>query len=281
MNIGLNADLPKGRARALSLAKLLQRCEDVKVLVVESARELLALNAAVKQDLKSRDSLPASESALRTSEAIQGNMQAASEKLSVVVSALESEVRERNMLDHQFAAAVEQEEGARHASLHDALTGLPNRALFNDRLERGFALAKRHGWTLALMFVDLDDFKEINDRYGHDIGDSVLQTIARRLQDNTRGEDTVSRHGGDEFLYLAMDIQKEANISLIAEKIMEEIQAPLNVNVRDLNTSLSITASIGISIFPKHGTDADMLVKSADKAMYRAKQNKSGYSFAE
>jgi diguanylate cyclase len=281
MNIGLNADLPKGRARALSLAKLLQRCEDVKVLVVESARELLAVNAAVKQDLKSRDSLPASESALRTSEAIQGNMQAASEKLSVVVSALESEVRERNMLDHQFAAAVEQEEGARHASLHDALTGLPNRALFSDRLERGFALAKRHGWTLALMFVDLDDFKEINDRYGHDIGDSVLQTIARRLQDNTRGEDTVSRHGGDEFLYLAMDIQKEANISLIAEKIMEEIQAPLNVNVRDLNTSLSITASIGISIFPKHGTDADMLVKSADKAMYRAKQNKSGYSFAE
>ena len=281
MNIGLNADLPKGRTRALSLAKVLQRCEDVKVLVVESARELLAVNAAVKQDLETRDSLPASESALRTSEAIQGNMQAASEKLSVVVSALESEVRERNMLDHQLAAAVEQEEGARHASLHDALTGLPNRALFNDRLERGFALAKRHGWTLALMFVDLDDFKEINDRYGHDIGDSVLQTIARRLQDNTRGEDTVSRHGGDEFLYLAMDIQKEANISLIAEKIMEEIQAPLNVNVRDLNTSLSITASIGISIFPKHGTDADMLVKSADKAMYRAKQNKSGYSFAE
>jgi hypothetical protein len=88
MNIGLNADLPKGRARALSLAKLLQRCEDVKVLVVESARELLAVNAAVKQDLKSRDSLPASESALRISEAIQGNMQAASEKLSVVVNAL-------------------------------------------------------------------------------------------------------------------------------------------------------------------------------------------------
>jgi diguanylate cyclase (GGDEF)-like protein len=273
LNIGLNADLPKGRARALSLANVLRRCEDVKVLVVESAKELLAVNAAVKRDLDARDSLPASENALRISEAIQGNMQAASEKLSAVVSALESEVRERNML--------EQEEGARHASLHDILTGMPNRALFNDRLERGFAQAKRHGWILALMFVDLDDFKGINDRYGHDIGDSVLQTIARRLQDNTRGEDTVSRHGGDEFLYLAMDIQKEANISLIAEKIIKEIQAPLNINVDDLNTSLSITASIGISIFPKHGTDADMLVKSADKAMYRAKQSKSGYSFAE
>lgn len=131
------------------------------------------------------------------------------------------------------------------------------------------------------MFMDLDDFKNMNDRYGHDVGDVVLQTIARRLTDTTRSEDTVSRHGGDEFLYLAMDIQQESNISLIAEKIIRQIQAPFNVSVRDLNTSMSIKASIGISIFPKHGTDADMLIKNADEAMYRAKQNKSGYSFAE
>jgi diguanylate cyclase (GGDEF)-like protein len=248
---------------------------------VASGRDLSGLKAAIAQDFETRDLSVAREGVIRTGEAIQANMQHASETLSVLVTALEGAVSEREMLDHQLAAAVEQEEGARHASLHDALTGLPNRALFNDRLERGFALAKRHGWTLALMFVDLDDFKEINDRYGHDIGDSVLQTIARRLQDNTRGEDTVSRHGGDEFLYLAMDIQKEANISLIAEKIIKEIEAPLNINVRDLNTSLSVTASIGISIFPRHGNDADMLVKSADKAMYTAKQKKCGYFFAE
>ena len=171
-------------------------------------------------------------------------MQQASEKLSVVVSALESEVRERNMLDHQFAAAIEQEQAARHASLHDALTGMPNRALFNDRLEHGFAQAKRHGWTLALMFVDLDDFKKINDQYGHEVGDSVLRTIARRLQENTRSDDTVSRHGGDEFLYLAMGIQEETDISLIAEKIIREIQAPINVNVRDLATSLSVRQAL-------------------------------------
>jgi diguanylate cyclase (GGDEF)-like protein len=281
MNIDPKTNLAKGKRRASLLPKVLRQCEDVKVLVVESARNLSVLNAAIKEDLETGAPPSASESVLRASAAIQVNMQKASETMSVVVSALEREVTERDMLDHQFAAAVEQEEGARHASLHDALTGMPNRALFHDRLEHGVAQAKRHGWSLALMFVDLDNFKMINDRYGHHVGDSILQTIARRLTDHTRSEDTVSRHGGDEFLYLAMDVDEEAKISLIAEKIINAIQAPLTVSVRDLDTSLSIKASIGISLFPKHGTDATMLVKSADKAMYRAKQNKSGYSFAE
>ena len=281
MKIGPNTDLPKGSERALSLTKVLRQCEDVEVLVAESVRNLSAVDSAIKQCLETRAALPAAENALRSSEAIQIDMQKASEKLSAVVTALKSEVRERDMLDLRFAAAVEQEEGGRHASLHDALTGMPNRALFNDRLEHGFAQARRHGWTLALMFMDLDDFKTINDRYGHDVGDSVLQTIARRLQDNTRSDDTVSRHGGDEFLYLAMDIKNEANISFMAEKIIKEIQAPFNVSVRDVDTCLSIKASIGISIFPKHGTDADALIASADRAMYRAKQNKSGYAFAQ
>ena len=143
MKIDSKTNLPKVRRRASSLPKVLRQCEDVKVLVMESARDLSALNA----DLETGATPPASESALRASAAIQVNMQKASEKMSVVVSALESELRERDMLDHQFAAAVEQEEGARHASLHDALTGMPNRALFHDRLEHGIAQAKRHGWT--------------------------------------------------------------------------------------------------------------------------------------
>jgi diguanylate cyclase len=281
MNIDANRDLPKGRERALSLTKVLRQCEDVEVLVAESVRNLSAVDLAIKHCLEARAALPTAENALRSNEAIQIDLQKASEKLSVVVRALKSEVRERDMLDLRFAAAVEQEEGGRHAYLHDALTGMPNRALFNDRLEHGFAQARRHDWTLALMFMDLDDFKTINDRYGHDVGDRVLQTIARRLQDNTRSEDTISRHGGDEFLYLAMDVKNEANISFIAEKIIKAIQAPFNVSIRDVATSLNIKVSIGISIFPKHGTDADTLVTSADQAMYRAKQNKSGYSFAQ
>ena len=138
MKIDPKTNLPQARRRASSLPKVLRQCEDVKVLVVESARDLSALNA----DLEAGATPPASASA-----AIQVNMQKVSEKMSVVVSALESELRERDMLDHQFAAAVEQEEGARHASLHDALTGMPNRALFHDRLEHGIAQAKRHGWT--------------------------------------------------------------------------------------------------------------------------------------
>jgi len=261
------------------LAKVLRQCEDVKVLVVESAEKVSAVNTAIK--VEARDQMPASETTLRAGEAIEVNMQKASERLSQIVRALQSEVRARHMLDHQFAAAVEQQEAARHASLHDPLTGLPNRALFNDRLEHGFAQAKRHGWLLALMFVDLDSFKKVNDRYGHDVGDSVLQTVGRRLKNNTRSEDTVSRHGGDEFLYLAMDIREEGDILLIAEKIIKEIQAPFDVSVRELNIRLSITASIGISIFPRHGTDADMLLKRADKAMYQAKQNDTRVSFAE
>jgi diguanylate cyclase (GGDEF)-like protein len=281
MDIDPSTDLPKARERALPLTKVLQQCEDVEVLIAESVRNLLAVDSAIKHDLETRAAPPPAENALRSSEAIQIDMQKASETLSAVVKALKSEVRERDMLDLRFAAAVEQEEGGRHASLHDALTGMPNRALFNDRLEHGLAQAKRHSWTLALMFVDLDDFKEINDRYGHEVGDRVLQTIARRLQNHTRIEDTVSRHGGDEFLYLAMNIKSEADMSLVAEKIINEIQAPFRVSVRDVDTCLIVKASVGISIFPQHGTDAATLVESADRAMYRAKQNKSGYSFAQ
>jgi diguanylate cyclase (GGDEF)-like protein len=160
------------------------------------------------------------------------------------------------------------------------LTGLPNRVLFNDRLEHGLEQAKRHGRTLAVMFLDLNDFKNINDSYGHDVGDGVLQTVAGRLKENTRGDDTVSRHGGDEFLYLLMEIQGEQDVTLIAQKIIKAIQAPCSVRVGDINISATVNASIGISIYPKDGTTADTLIKCADKAMYRAKQNRAGYLFA-
>jgi len=174
-------------------------------------------------------------------------VQDAAEELSIVNQALEHEVNERHLLEHQLAAAEKQEEAARHASFHDPLTGLPNRVLFNDRLEHGLAQAKRHNWTLAVMFLDLNGFKGINDTYGHDIGDRVLQTISQRLTENTRDDDTVSRHGGDEFLYLLMEVRDERDIALIAQNILNVIQVPCNVGVHDL----TISASIGISIFRK------------------------------
>ncbi len=220
------------------------------------------------------------EKALEKSEIVENKVQEASDALSVVNRALEAQVRERHVLEHQLATVTEQEEVARHAALHDALTGLPNRALFNDRLEHGLAQAKRHNWTMAVMFMDLNDFKIINDTYGHDVGDNVLQTIAGRLKENTRGDDTMSRYGGDEFLYLLLEIGNEQNVIFIAKKIIQAIQAPQEVSVADGSVSLTISASIGISVFPKDGTTAEALIKNADKAMYEAKRTKSGYAFA-
>jgi diguanylate cyclase (GGDEF)-like protein len=276
-----NAKLPKGAEPVKSLTQVLGQSEHVKELMEESAKELLSVNKALKQETVNRDPLPAVENALEKNEAVAQKVKETTQELTDVIRALKDEVRDRNMLDHQFAAVTEQEEAARHAAFHDALTGLPNRALFDNRLEHGFAQAKRHGWILAVMFMDLDGFKNINDTHGHDAGDGVLQAVAQRLKENTRGGDTVSRVGGDEFLFLLTEIQDERNIALIAEKILKAIQAPCKVSVRDLEISLCTKASIGISLFPKDGATAKTLVESADKAMYRAKKSKSGYAFAQ
>jgi diguanylate cyclase (GGDEF)-like protein len=276
-----SAKLPKGAEPVKSLTQVLGQSEHVKELVEEFAKELLSVNKALKEETVNRDRLPGVENALEKSEAVAQKVKETTQELTDVIRALKDEVRDRNMLDHQFAAVTEQEEAARHAAFHDALTGLPNRALFDNRLEHGFAQAKRHGWILAVMFMDLDGFKNINDSHGHDAGDDVLQAVAQRLKENTRGGDTVSRVGGDEFLFLLTEIQDERNIALIAEKILKAIQAPCKVRVRDLDISPCVKASIGISLFPKDGATAKTLVESADKAMYRAKKGKSGYSFAQ
>jgi diguanylate cyclase (GGDEF)-like protein len=164
--------------------------------------------------------------------------------------------------------------------LHDKLTGLPNRALFTDRIEHGIAQAKRHVWGLAVIFVDLDKFKDINDAYGHLAGDAVLQTVAERLKHGNRDEDTVSRYGGDEFLCLLTHVHEQSDIEAIAAKMLRAIRAPCYVSVPDVGVNLSLDASIGISMFPKDGATSHALISSADRAMYRAKQGKSGYAFA-
>jgi diguanylate cyclase (GGDEF)-like protein len=273
--------LRKGTQRAKSLTKVLKQSKHVKDLVEECAKDLSTVNSGIKQELENLDSLPGVESALEQNETIEEKVQEVSKKLSVVNNGLVGQVRNSNLLVQQFAAAVEQEEAARHAALHDVLTDLPNRALFDDRLEHGLAHAKRHGWAMAVMFIDLDEFKKINDSYGHDVGDWVLQTVAQRLRENTRSDDTVSRYGGDEFLFLLTEIQDEAHVTLIAEKIIAAVQAPCNVDARDVKRGPRIKASIGIAIFPKDGDRAEILVKKADAAMYRAKRTKSRYAFAE
>jgi diguanylate cyclase len=257
------------------LTQVLGQTGHVQELIKQCAEELSSANSAIKQEFANSDPLPEVQSALDKNAAVAKKLQDASERLRAVDQALQVEIRDRTMVDHQLAAAVEQEEGSRHAALHDHLTGLPNRMLFKDRLEHGIAHAKRHRWILAVMFVDLDNFKGINDRYGHQAGDAVLQTVAMRLAHNTRNDDTVSRYGGDEFLCLLTPLHEREDIAIIAAKILEAIQAPCDMRVGGGVVNLCIEASIGISVFPKDGASAAALIAHADDAMYRAKENKS------
>jgi diguanylate cyclase (GGDEF)-like protein len=268
---------PAKAAQASSMTNLLGQSKQVKMLVDESAEELSSVNTVLKKEAKSKNQLSGIEGALEMSEAIEGKVQDAADKLAVVNQDLQVEVEVRQQLEQQLQQVTQDEEDARHASFHDPLTGLPNRALFDNRLEHGLAQAKRHDWTLAVMFMDLDGFKQINDVHGHDVGDIVLKTIAERLKQSTREDDTVSRHGGDEFMYLLMEIRDVQDIVQVAEKILQAIQVPCQLDVGEI----SIKTSIGISIYPKNGNTALDLVNSADKAMYEAKRTGSGYAFAD
>ena len=263
-----------------SLIAILGQSEHAGALVRESAELLASINAALKEEIAGKDPSTGIVEALGRNEAVERNVGQLSEQLTDVHAALVDEVRDRLLLDRQFAAVTEQEVASRYASFHDPLTGLPNRPLLNDRLEHGIAQAGRHRWTLAVMYLDLDDFKSINDSHGHDVGDCVLKVVAQRLREITRSADTVSRVGGDEFLYLLTAMPDEAAIARIAEKIILAIQVPMHISVRDLELDLVVRASIGISVSPRHGNTPGELVGSADLAMYEAKRRKSGYWFA-
>lgn len=264
-----------------SLTGVLKQSENARELVQEAAEGLAVVNTLLKQRGANQATPQAVEKAREKSEIVENKVQDASSKLSDVNRALKGEVKERKKLDDHLATITEREEAARHMAFHDVLTGLPNRALFIDRLEHWLAQAGRNGRTLAVMFIDLDDFKAINDSHGHDAGDSVLQTIAERLRTHTRGGDTVSRHGGDEFLLLITEFGDKDSVTGIARNLLQTIQEPFNIIIRDLDIGVVVKASIGISLFPADGDTADVLVGRADQAMYRAKQGKSGYAFAE
>ena len=160
-----------------------------------------------------------------------------------------------------------EEELARMAH-YDALTGLPNRALLQGRLTRAMARADRGQTLLAVMFLDLDQFKEINDSLGHAVGDAVLKEIALRLESGLRATDTVARLGGDEFTILLEDVRSAEEISRIAEKLLRAISERADVAGHELHLS----TSIGVTVYPLDGRDADTLLRNADLAMYHAKQ---------
>jgi len=156
-----------------------------------------------------------------------------------------------------------------HIANHDNLTGLSNRTLFMDRLEQTIKDAKRNKTKAALFFMDLDHFKEINDRYGHNMGDKVLQMVAQRFLKCIRGNDTLSRLGGDEFTLIMKDFKTEEDITLLASKIVAIIHKPMIID----NITLELSTSIGIGITPSDATTAEELLKFADTSMYRAKHS--------
>ena len=165
-----------------------------------------------------------------------------------------------------------------HLAHHDVLTDLPNRMLLQDRLGQAVGLARRQGRQLAVMFLDLDRFKHINDSLGHAVGDQLLQSVAQRLVSCVRHSDTISRQGGDEFVLLLPYIEHADDAALSAQKILAALAPPHRIDRHDLH----ISVSIGISIYPDDGQDAETLIKSADTAMYHAKENgRNNYSFFE
>ena len=163
----------------------------------------------------------------------------------------------------------EAEEHMQHMAQFDALTHLPNRALFDDRLHQAIAAAQRNKAHLALMFIDLDKFKPVNDTYGHGVGDLLLKEVALRIQDCLRDSDTAARIGGDEFVILLPAIETAQDAGKVGEKIRLSLNQPFEL----AGHTLKIGSSIGVAIYPEHGSDEKLLVKSADIAMYHAKKN--------
>ena len=168
------------------------------------------------------------------------------------------------------------EQVLKYLATHDPLTGLPNRTLFSDRLHHALLLARRSNSNVAVMFIDLDGFKSVNDAFGHEMGDHVLERVARRLNSCVRESDTLARFSGDEFTLVVENITNPEDAAVIAQKIVTKLSVPL----QEEGQQITITASIGISIYPDDGEDERRLLKTADEAMYRVKKaTKNGFRF--
>lgn len=170
----------------------------------------------------------------------------------------------------------ENEDRIRRLAHHDNLTGLPNRNLLNDRMNHALARVKRNGGRMAVLFVDLDKFKPINDTLGHEAGDCVLREVSERLASCVRSSDTVARVGGDEFVVVVEEIQRPAEAATVARKIIETLSLPVYYN----GHPCQVGASIGVAVFPDDGNSMDEVCKAADVAMYRVKHaGRNGFSF--
>ncbi len=188
------------------------------------------------------------------------------QKIASRETELEQEINERRALEKQLT----------HLAFHDALTGLPNRSLFTDRLQRAIAEAERKKESVVVMFIDLDDFKKVNDSFGHHVGDKVIQGAALRLKKCLRDIDSIARLGGDEFTLLVPHMGNHDDIEIIARRLIESLDDPIIVE----GTEFRMSISIGISVFPNDANNEDSLLRNADTAMYFAKHTRGpSYKF--
>ncbi len=192
---------------------------------------------------------------------------------------LEARMRIHNLLEVRllYKQLEDYSRALESLALHDSLTGLPNRRLLFDRLALAIAHAHRNKSTMAVMYLDLDGFKQINDTLGHDAGDALLRMVAVRLEAAVRQEDTVARMGGDEFVIGLWEISHADAAARLASKIIQAVSQPYRIQDR----SVSVTASVGVGIYPHHGEDVETLLKRADLALYEAKHSgKNDYRIA-
>ena len=265
----------------ISFRRVLNQNEKIKETVKQAASELTSVNEVLKQGNKVNIPVQTTQEAITQNVDVEQKVAKAADDLKQVNAELTKEVAKRVSFESELAdtkidlaearddllKSQVKEEETRQITLHDTLTGLPNRVLFEQRLEHGLIQAKRRDWKLAVLFIDIDKFKSINDSYGHDLGDKVLLMLANRLQSSVREEDMVCRWGGDEFMCLLLDVKQEANTTRLAEKMVNRITEAFEIN----GTVLSIKPSMGIAIYPADGETADILFKNADMAMYKAK----------
>ena len=220
--------------------------------------------ARKEQELARREhALQPREDAMRARSALEAKAQSqlreANERL--VIAAVQAQV----MTEAAQDAAAQ----LSHMASHDHLTSLPNRALLTDRLAQAMALARRRGKRVALMYLDVDHFKHINDSLGHSVGDALLQLLAQRLRDCVRQSDTVCRQGGDEFVLLLAEVEQPADAALAAAKLIEAMASPCVIGEHHLHVGVSI----GVSIYPDDAADVESMLRNADTAMYHAKRN--------
>ena len=191
-------------------------------------------------------------------------------RVQQALDALERKVAERT------AELEDARARAQHLAGHDALTGLPNRRVLEDRLSQALALSYRNRQQTAVMFIDLDRFKTINDSLGHGVGDALLREVAQRLVKQLRVGDSICRIGGDEFVVVLPEVKRSSDVASVAQKVIEQLSNPVLIEEREL----VVTPSIGISVFPDDGRDAETLIRNADAAMYHAKEmGRANYQF--